>query len=74
MLIYMRDNQLETITYQEDPKAKLYPPDQIPADQLKLNGFLWLMDKRPKKKEDIFNWDGSSVQENQESKVKIPES
>ncbi len=73
MLIYMRDNQLETITYQEDPKAKLYPPDQIPADQLKLNGFLWLMDKRPKKKEDIFNWDGSSVQEDQESKVKIQE-
>ncbi len=56
MLIYMENNQLETITYQIDPKAKLYPPDKIPADQLKLNGFLWFNEKRPKKKEDIFVW------------------
>ncbi len=56
MLIFLKDNQLETITYQKEPKAKLYPPDQIPADQMKLNDFLWLIDKRPKKKEDIFIW------------------
>jgi len=74
MLIYMKNNQLETITYKEEPKAKLYPPDEIPTDQFKLNGFLWLMDKRPLTKEDIFIWEGSSVQKNQEPKVKIPES
>ena len=56
MLIYLKDNQLETITYKKEPKAKLYPPDKIPADQVKLNGFLWLIDKRPKKKEDVFVW------------------
>lgn len=74
MLIYMKDNQLETITYHKEPKAMLYPPDLIPPAELKLNGFLWLIDKRPKKKEDVFDWEGSSVQENPEQKVKIPES
>lgn len=56
MLIYLKDNQIETITYQKEPKAKLYPPEKIPNDQLKLNGFLWVIDKRPIKKEDIFVW------------------
>ncbi|MDA3905542.1 MAG: hypothetical protein PF484_05640 [Bacteroidales bacterium] len=62
MLIFLKDNQLETITYKKEPKAKLYPPDQIPADQLTLNGFLWLKDKRPKKKEDVFDWEGEDAQ------------
>lgn len=68
MLIYMQDNQLETITYEEEPKAKLYPPDQIPPEELKLNGFLWLMDKRPLKKEDIFIWDGNGGEKPKDQK------
>lgn len=72
MNIFLKDNQLETITYLKEPKAKLYPPERIPADQLKLNGFLWLIDKRPKKKEDIFDWDGSGDQKKDEL-IKIPE-
>jgi len=68
MLIYMKDNQLETITYEEEPKAKLYPPDQIPPAELKLNGFLWLMDKRPLKKEDIFIWEGNGGQKSKDQK------
>lgn len=70
MLIFLKDNQLETITYQKEPKAKLYPPSKIPQDQLKLNGFLWLMDRRPQKKEDIFDWGGN---EKGEEPIKIPE-
>lgn len=57
MVMFLKDNKLETITYKKEPKAKLYPPSQIPADQLKINGFLWLIERRPKKKEDIFIWD-----------------
>ncbi|MBN2237417.1 MAG: hypothetical protein JW729_07645 [Bacteroidales bacterium] len=56
MLIFLKDNQLETITYEKEPKAKLYPPSKIPPDKLQLNGFLWLTDERPKKKEDVFIW------------------
>jgi len=56
MLIFLKENKLQTITYQKEPKAKLYPPDQIPEDQLKINGFIWLLDRRPMKKEDIFDW------------------
>lgn len=66
MLIFLKDNKLETITYEKDAKAKLYPPEHIPADQMKLNGFLWLMDKRPKKKEDVFVWEGNGDQKSEE--------
>jgi hypothetical protein len=74
MLIYMKENQLETISYQKKPKAKLYPPDQIPPDQLKLNGFIWLIDKRPLKKEDIFNWEGNSGERTESQKSESQES
>jgi len=56
MLIFLKNNLLETITYQKEPKAKLYPMHQIPQEELKFNGFIWLDDRRPKKKEDIFIW------------------
>jgi lipopolysaccharide export system protein LptA len=56
MLVFLKDNELETITYQKDPKAKLYPPSKITAELLKINGFEWLIDRRPLKKEDIFIW------------------
>ncbi|MCD6092300.1 MAG: hypothetical protein J7J72_12470 [Bacteroidales bacterium] len=59
MVMFLKDNKLETVTYKKEPKAKLYPPAQIPPDQLKLNGFEWLIERRPKKKEDIFIWEGS---------------
>ncbi|MCD6179656.1 MAG: hypothetical protein J7K39_07110 [Bacteroidales bacterium] len=72
MLIYMKNNQLETITYKEEPKAKLYPPDEIPADQFKLNGFLWLMDKRPLTKEDIFIWEGNGGENSEKKKPENP--
>lgn len=73
MLILLKDNQLETISYHKTPKAKLYPPDKIPADQLKLNGFRWLIDIRPLKKEDIFNWEGNGGPVKEKVKIKIPE-
>lgn len=56
MLIFLENNQLLTITYEKKPDSNVYPPDKIPPSELKLNGFEWLIDKRPKKKEDIFSW------------------
>lgn len=73
MLMYLKDNKLETITYKKEPKAKLYPPAQIPADQLKLNGFQWLIERRPKKKEDVFIWEAVDMNKTDEKSIEIKE-
>lgn len=54
MLIYIREQQLETITYISSPSAKLTPLEFVnPLDE-KLKGFVWMIEWRPMKREDIF--------------------
>lgn len=54
MLIYLKDSQLETITYISMPVAKLTPLEFVnPLDE-KLRGFVWMEEWRPMKRADIF--------------------
>jgi hypothetical protein len=34
---------------------------QLPADQMKLENFVWLDNIRPKNREDVFNWRGKKA-------------
>jgi lipopolysaccharide export system protein LptA len=54
MLIYIRNQELETITYIEKPTATLTPTPLVNPLDTKLRGFQWREDIRPKKKADIF--------------------
>lgn len=56
MLITLRDRQIKKITYIEKPTAVLYPQKDLAASDLLLRDFRWLGEKRPLKREDIFNW------------------
>lgn len=56
MLIYLDSNKVQSITFIAQPVATLYPVNEIPWQELQLKGFKWLGEKRPKRKEDIFNW------------------
>ena len=45
------------------PKSNgtLYPMDQLPPDQMKLEHFVWFDYIRPLNKEDIFKWRGKKA-------------
>jgi len=54
MLVFLKDQQLETMTYISAPEAKLTPTPLVKATDTKLPGFIWRMEWRPRKRADIF--------------------
>jgi lipopolysaccharide export system protein LptA len=54
MLIFAEDNKLQKITYIGNPSYNLYPERDLAPNDMKLRGFVWMEDKRPLEKRDIF--------------------
>ena len=54
MLIYMGNNQVETITYLEKTNSVIWPEKEVSVHDLKLRGFKWLEENRPRSLKDIF--------------------
>jgi lipopolysaccharide export system protein LptA len=46
--------EAEKMVMMPAPQGILFPPEQLSGDELKLDGFLWQDEIRPKKMEDIF--------------------
>lgn len=55
MRIALKDNQIQSITYLEKPDAVLNPDLRSLGSDTKLEGFIWIEDKRPEDKEDIYD-------------------
>jgi hypothetical protein len=54
MLIFINESKINSITLINEPDATLYPIREIPPSELRLKGFVWLVEQRPLNKEDIF--------------------
>lgn len=54
--IYLKDNQINKITFITKPDATLYPLEQVDAKEFKLKGFSWRADERPETVADVFKW------------------
>jgi len=52
--ITLANRQITGITMQSEPNGNLNPPYLLPDDDVKLKGFIWLEDVRPKNRFDIF--------------------
>jgi lipopolysaccharide export system protein LptA len=52
--IYFVNKEVNKIKYVNDVNGTLYPMNQIPADQKRLQGFKWLDNRRPKNKLELF--------------------
>jgi lipopolysaccharide export system protein LptA len=57
MLIFLENKEFKTITYLDRPDATLYPEEEIPEQERKLRGFIWLEEIRPGNKYDIYKRD-----------------
>jgi lipopolysaccharide export system protein LptA len=52
--LYFKKDDLEKVLFVNDIKGKFYPMKDIPEDQKYLKNFIWLNDKRPKNKLELF--------------------
>ena len=56
IMIYFADGKIDRIAFITDPDSKLTPLKDLGAGDLRLEGFKWLDEKRPKTREDIRIW------------------
>ncbi len=56
LLIGIQNNDIETITFLNDPDATLYPLSELSIEELTLQGFKWQGSFRPNSPLDLFNW------------------
>lgn len=54
MLIFVKNNELQSITYEVEPKGGTYPEKELTPYDLKLKGFKWVEERRPLTRKDIF--------------------
>ena len=54
LTIYIEENKVKGISLLNQPDGTLYPIKELSLNELRLKGFSWFDDKRPKTKEDIF--------------------
>ncbi|MBV6429552.1 MAG: LPS-assembly protein LptD [Haliscomenobacter sp.] len=54
MVIRLKENQVQRITFLAEPKSKLLPMGQTDHNELRLKGFRLLEEGRPLRREDIF--------------------
>lgn len=48
------DNEIETVTFDTDPKGETYPEDGLPENARKLRGFIWRADEQIRSIEDVI--------------------
>lgn len=56
LIIYLKENSIDKITYINKPKAILTPIEEVIYEDSFLKGFKWLNHLKPSQKNDIFNW------------------
>ena len=61
ILFKLNENTIDNIRFLKKPEGKTYPPSLFPADQSKLDGFVWRESEKPLTKEDIFIHDKVTV-------------
>lgn len=54
MLIYFKNNEIDKIRFLRDPQGTADPMGEADHNSLRLDGFKWLYDLRPKSLEDLF--------------------
>lgn len=56
LLIFLKDSQVDKITFIKKPDATLFPINELPPNELLLKDFVWKINQRPGSFKDIFIW------------------
>jgi lipopolysaccharide export system protein LptA len=72
MLIKLKNNEINEISFIQEPEAELSPEEKIPENVRKLKGFIWREKERFSKKEDIFLVTPQNLNETESVEIKKP--
>ncbi len=61
MTISIKEGKVNAITYKTSVNEDMFPESDVPIEQTKLKGFMWLEELRPQNRMDIFRRDSLSV-------------
>ena len=56
LTIYLKDRAIKRLVYRSQPQSDMYPIDNMAEADMRLGGFVWYDDIRPKSPTDIFIW------------------
>ena len=56
LTLYLKDRQLKRLAYRAQTKSDMYPLDNLTENDMRLSGFVWFEQIRPKNPTDIFIW------------------
>ncbi len=56
IIIFVDGTEITGIQFIRQPEATLFPPEDLPGDERLLRGFRWLDHRRPRNRDDIFEW------------------
>ncbi len=54
LIIRVNENKVQQISLLNEPDGTLYPIKELPTRELRLKGFVWMEEDRPKTKDDIY--------------------
>jgi hypothetical protein len=54
--IYISNRAIDRIIFKQDPVGVLHPDDKVNPLEFRLDGFSWMMYRRPRNRWDIFTW------------------
>lgn len=57
LIIRVKENKVQQISLLNEPDGTLYPINELSTKELRLKGFVWREEDRPKTKEDIYKHD-----------------
>ena len=57
LTLYLKDRQLKRLAYRAQTKSDMYPLDNLSENDMRLSGFSWFEQIRPKSPADIFIWE-----------------
>lgn len=56
MVIYFEEGEIRGITYVDKPDGAIHPYDELAPQELRLRDFIWIEERRPMRKQDVFVW------------------
>ena len=56
LTIYLKNKAIKRLVYRSQPHSDIFPIDNVAEADMRLGGFVWLEEIRPKSPTDIFNW------------------
>jgi hypothetical protein len=68
MTIMIKDRQVKRVVYHVSPKSDMFPLEGLSDRDMKLQGFIWLDQCRPKKRDDVFLWQNAEQKSSEKEK------